>query len=383
MQLEAFLAARHTSSEAVAGQARQLVAAARGELLLAVGSLVEGLGTAKSDLDLLLLARRDPRELPEDLELSWASGECLVDMRIMPQAETERLMNSFAEWAAAPWDPSRAAPFPLEKRTLLHRIAHGVAIDGGDDGAIARPPIDALARLKLHAARHEARTVQVDMAGLLGAGDARSLGFAALQLLGLASDALLAGHHRTNPLPKWRLRLLSDLPEGWTAALGPHRSRPAAEILWDLSRLPRASEIGEVLRFAHRAAAFARAAFAWSEDVLLRAGRLYPDASPPAAGSCVVAGAGAALPPMDFDIDFAVCADGALVGRLNAFGEPLSVTPGELAALLLFDGETTHREAQAWVEARHGTRLDCAALEARLAARGLLAGPVAFAGRPA
>lgn len=374
VSLDFFLASKGTGAQAIVAEATACIDLLAGEELLAVGSLVEGLATVKSDLDLLLLSIREATELPDRLEISWASGRCLVDMRILGEPFLSDLLARFSRWSEAHWDPTFAPPFSAEERGLLHRIAVGTRLVGGDDTgreARPRPDLGALARLKLHAARHEARTVQVDMAGLRHSKDFRSLCFAAAQLMGLAVDAILAGHGLTNPLPKWRSRLLEKVPEGWRPGTLPRVSGSAGDLVWKLSVLPRSCSADSALRFALRISAFARAAFLWAEDALLRVGEdtIAPyveepvDASPPA------------LPFLDFDIDFSIAPDAVYLGRLNDFGDPLVISRSELDAALLFDGETSAGEADKMILRGRGETLSTADLRERCAAHGLLAFP--------
>src|SRR6202008_2286814 len=106
----------------------------------------------------------------------------------------------------------------------------------------ARPPPEpptreGLLRLKLHVARQAARTIQVDMAGLRDAGDHRSLAFAAQELMGHAIDAMLAAYGLSNPLLKWRSRLLERVPRDWELAMSVAPSGlTAGDRIWRLLR---------------------------------------------------------------------------------------------------------------------------------------------------
>lgn len=374
MDLNEFLALKGTSLAEVVAKAEHSVPIGEEDMLLAVGSLVEGLGTSKSDVDLLLLTRRDPADLPAGDHVTWVSGKSLVDMEVLAGRTVDDLLGRFEAWANAPFDPTDFAPFKLEQRTLLHRIAVSPRLARVASGTepFRRPSRPALARLKLHVARHEARTVQVDIAGLRGAGDYRSLAFAGVQLMGLAIDAILAGHRITNFNHKWRSRLLQDVPDDWQAELGPRRAGSAGAEIWRLLRFPETWERRDAMAFALDISAYARAAFAWAEETLLgdAEGRQTSPAAPaPPTGTA----AGDPLPHLDFDVDFSFAGAEARLGRLNEFDAPLRVSRAELAAALLFDGRTGAGEADAWVLARHGTPVDSRALAERCAAHGLLA----------
>jgi hypothetical protein len=372
VELNEFLAFKETSLGQVVAEAERSMVIHDDEMLLAVGSLVEGLGTTKSDLDLLLLTRRSAEELPPDEHVTWVSGKCLVDMRVLPGLAVEDLLGRFARWSGAPWDPTHASHLNLEQRTLLHRISNGPRLARGEPppDIHARPDPRALARLKLHVARHEARTVQVDMAGLQAAGDFRSLAFAGSQLMGLTIDAILAGHLMTNPLIKWRSRLLDDVPGEWQAQLGPRMGGRAGDTIWDLLRFPRTYRQEDALDYALRISAYARAAFAWVEAALLAPDDADAPAAPVGAGV-----PGEPLPFLDFDVDYSIGGNAVSLGRLNEFGQPLRISRADLEAALLFDGRTGADEADAWVYSRLGERVDSRALRERCAGHGLLAEP--------
>jgi hypothetical protein len=214
---DAFLVGKQTRVDGIVAAVDQAVGLGPGDRLLAVGSVVEGLGNRKSDLDLLLVAGSPSGIacLPgRDEEVSLAVGRCLVDVRVVAGSTVDDLMRRFDAWCRQPWRVTHAAGFTPDERTLLHRLGNSVVLrdDRRESGGSRVPAPPDLVRLKLHVARHLSRTIQVDMAGYRENGDHRTLVFAAQELLGTAVDALTAGYHLTNPAPKWRSRLLDRLP---------------------------------------------------------------------------------------------------------------------------------------------------------------------------
>ena len=319
------------------------------DVLLVVGSLVEGLGNSKSDLDLLLITPRAAELLPRRDEIAIIVGRCVVDVRILRLADIELLLARLDEWARLPWDVMHAAKFTKEERVLLHRLLHGQLVPHKVQGnAVARPARNSIARLNLHVARHISRTIQVDMVGYRESGDYRSLVFAAQELLGHAVDALLSGHGLTNPLPKWRSRLLDSIPADWESALTIRPSGiTAGQRVWQLHRAPEDAEEESSLEYALRITAFARAVFAWAERRLVRA---LPESEEQTAWPRVERSpADTVLPYLDFDVDFLLADEAVTVGRLNDFGETLRLSAREFALALFCDGTTTAREAEAFV----------------------------------
>jgi hypothetical protein len=317
---------------------------ARGDALLAAGSVVEGLGNSRSDLDLLLFTARPEQLLPRRDEVALVIGRHVVDVRILRWSQVEAQLSRLREWRDQPWDVTHHAGFTMEDRVLLHRLLHGRALSFPASGDSPRPAADDLALLKLHVARHMSRTIQVDLCGYLECEDYASLVFAAQELLGHAVDALVAAHGLTNPHPKWRMRLLSAVPANWETfvVLRPEHMS-IAERTWRLHRAPEHLRREECLRHALDISSFARAVFLWSERRLrLRrpSERLaWPDAKP--------SGADSTLPDLSLDVDFLLSDGDAALGRLNGFGETLGLSAGELDVAVLCDGITTARAAEA------------------------------------
>jgi hypothetical protein len=348
MRIDEFLRLRQTEMPAVLMNVDRAVGLGPDDVLLAVGSIVEGLGNSRSDLDLLFIT---PRQMDQS-SVTLVVGKCIIDVAILAVEAIDELFTRFEEWSREPWNVTHIAPFTLEERTLLHRLRHGLILHCGEREKVTSriPPAPDLARLKLHVARQQARTIQVDMAGYREAEDFSSLVFAAQDLLGHAVDALLAGHQITNFTAKWRSRLLKSLPSDWELALG---ARPtgltAAQLAWSLHRAPVRPDQKLALKHALRIMTFARAVFLWSETTLVKGARAKPKAWPrfkPQARDV-------RLPYLDFDIDFVMTNGHVTVARLNEFSETLKISQDDFALALLFDGTTTAREAERYV---FGTR---------------------------
>jgi hypothetical protein len=355
MDIAEFLSSRNVDPSTLAAGAQAAVGLDDDDVLLAVGSLAEGLGTGKSDLDLLLITPRDPGA-SEPRDIGLLVGDCVFDIQVWPLLRIEEEVAQFRAWAAQPWDITRLAAVDADRRRLLHRLSYCSVIFEGESSRLPtlQPSRSDLARLKLQIARHTARTIQVDMVGNLEVGDFASTVFAAQELLGHAVDALTAGHHLTNPNPKWRSRLLELLPSDWELVLG---TRPtglsADEIFWSLHRAPERPERNAVFEHALRIVTFARGVFAWAERRLLggdteaRKPIAWPAIAPMSDETC--------LPHLHLDVDFLQHDGRVTLGRLNASGDALDLTVGEFAVMLLFDGRTTTREAATFV---HGATAD-------------------------
>lgn len=341
IELEDFLKLRGTTLSHVVEKARSSLALAADDCLFSAGSLVEGLGTTKSDVDLLWLTELDPKSIPPAEQLTWVVGRCLVEVQAVTLSALRELLSRLKTWARLPWDTTHDAKFSFDERKLLHRFLHARPLHG--DASHLNPSAVDLTRLKLHVARQYSRTIQVDMVGNRDAGDLRSLVYAAQELLGHAVDALTAGYGFTNPIPKWRSRLLDQIPAGWERSL-PIRPEglTASEKVWQLHRAPERSDEQVVLDHAFRISAFARAVFAWAEmrlvngsrDELIDQSLFNPQST------------GHELPYLDFDVDFRIIDGRVFMGRLNEVGEPVILWPHEFAVALLCDGVTTVTETE-------------------------------------
>jgi len=345
MNLDEFLCAGGVDIPSLLATVSSSVGLQSGDLLLLVGSLVEGLGNSKSDLDLFLITPRAERSLPPQDEIALLVGRSVVDLRILRLAQIEELLARLAEWARQPWDVMHAAKFTKEERVLLHRLLHGKVLPCRDQiNPVPRPSKKAVARLNLHVARHISRTIQVDMIGYRESEDYCSLVFAAQELLGHAVDALLAAYELTNPLPKWRSRLLESIPSKWESLL---TLRPdgvsAGQRIWRLHRAPEHPDRDASLGHASRIATFARPVFIWAESRLVRESTtlneqlVWPQLERWPTD--------VTLPHLDLDVDFLIEDGNVTIGRLNDFGETLRLSHVEGSLALLFDSTTTAREA--------------------------------------
>jgi hypothetical protein len=338
-RVAAFLQQGGSTSAEVLGRVKNLIGIEPTDTLLAVGSVPEGHGTPMSDLDLILITDRDPTMRPQAAAV--IAGRRVVDVLVLRRTTATELLGRLREWNEQRRDLSLPAEFDLSERTRLHRLTCGVRLAGR---RLENKPSDraALANLKLHVARHAARTVQVDLVGYRSVADYVSMCYATQDLLGHALDALLAGHGETNPTPKWRNRFLDRLPTDWESELPARPSGSSASALaWELHRLPVSPEPGLSMAQALRVTAFARRVFLWAEWKLLRGGTvaLGPVQSPPGASSSP------ALPSLDLDVDFAGTNGRWRLGRLNAFGQTLDVDDEGMAIALQCDGISRLDEA--------------------------------------
>ena len=349
LKYDEYLSFKKTSEQSIRDEARLLTHADGQEVLLAVGSVAENLGNSKSDLDLLMISPRSSlADKTDNVECSWVSGNCIVDMVILTMSDVKALIKRLDSWAATPWDVSRAAAFSAEELLLLHRLCNGVGLSSNANLQEARgllPDRDKVARLKLHTARHMARTVQVDMAGYKRLGDWYSLIYASQDLLGHAADGLLAAFQRTKPNPNWRSRLLHELPPVWAQHIVTRcLTADARQAFWSMHYAPATVDAACALAHACRSTTFGRAVFAWAECMLVH-GLDRALQQPSRAQGSFPTGLCQVLSYLELDVDFVITKDGVSVARLNEFDATLQASLDQFCLILQHDGMTTVSEA--------------------------------------
>src|SRR5688572_25083978 len=371
MNIDDFLRRGGADWPAVISQVNAKVGLRAGDVLLAVGSLAEDMGTGRSDLDLLLITGRPEDKFPSVDHVLVLVERCFVDVQLWRLSDFEKLIAKFNAWSQTPWDVTHAVKFSIDERTLLHRLLHCRLVKEDKQRRVMKqlPSRRELARLRLHVARQASRTIQVDMSGYREIRDYSTLVFAAQELLGHAVDALLASYEITNPLVKWRHRLLSLLPADWDRSLG---IRPtgvtAQQYVWDLHRAPERPGRKAALEHAFRITTFARAAFLWSEFRLIENSIA---AEPISWRSMRMKPHDVLLPYLDFDVDFLVGGDRTFLARLNEFNQPIEVSLSELRLTLLFDGRTTLSQAKRISAGSNGHSAPVEELIARIRRAGL------------
>lgn len=349
MNLTKFLEFHGTDLPSVISAVDRNVNLLRNDVLLAVGSVAEGFGNKKSDLDLLLITPREGTSLPVHDEYGIVINKCLIDVRILPKKEVDDLLRKLHAVTEGHWDVTHAIKMTVEQRTLLHRLYHGQLINTieNEHRWEVSPSLSELLRLKLHVARHEARTVQVDLVGYRDSGDYRTLVHSAQHLLGQAIDALTACFELTNPVSKWRFRLLDQLPDHWI-----HRfvlrgtADSASEYYWKLHSLPAYLHKEGALEYALRIVSFARSIFIGAEIELIE--RSFPRiVLQNKVGSSNLSrnNGPTLLPALEFDVDYKLIGEKAILGRINEMAQMVTLTTQGLAIAILHDGVTTVGEA--------------------------------------
>ena len=334
-----FFHLKDTALETIVEEARTKGNISEQDILILVGSLTEGLATQKSDVDLILITDRPPPTEDNKTSIAWQSGKCLVDMEFIQQSDVDTLLASFMGWSSADWDSTFAAKLSLDERKLLHRYVNGIYLndpDGSKKRRVAPYSQTELAKLKLHTARHMARTIQVDIVGNLLNQDYRTAAFAAQELLGHATDAVLAAQGLTNPTPKWRSKLI-ELVSVENVIDWCDQSSSFEDGIWQLHHFPKYQQ-EVVLDKIMALIAFCRAVFFYAECKLIYPDLLAEDFKIYADFALRDKEQHALLPGLELDVDFHIADQEIYIGRLNEFGKATKVNYQQFMKVLQLDG---------------------------------------------
>src|SRR5215213_8626627 len=115
MRIDEFLRLRETQMAAVLMSVDKAVGLGPDDVLLAVGSIVEGLGNSRSDLDLLFITPRHDAQTAHS-SVTLVVGKCIIDVAVLGAEAIENLFTRFEEWSTQPWNVTHGAPFSPDER---------------------------------------------------------------------------------------------------------------------------------------------------------------------------------------------------------------------------------------------------------------------------
>src|SRR5688572_25619549 len=125
MQFSDFLNYHGISISDVATLATSTLNLTTDDTLFVCGSVVEGFGNEKSDLDLLLVSAREDLPLTSRDAILLKMGHCAIDLRVIRSAAAEDLLKRFDQWVAEPRQLRSAMAFTHDERLFLHRLRSG------------------------------------------------------------------------------------------------------------------------------------------------------------------------------------------------------------------------------------------------------------------
>jgi hypothetical protein len=181
----------------------------RGSVCLLSGSLAEGLGNVRSDLDLFILEDSNSEE-----DFNFSIRDVVIDVKFLSRSNLDIYLSELeSAWKSC--DDRVAYRFAENYSDILHRLLIAQPLTG-DEENILKTTIDArfLSDILIRRSTILASALQTDICGLTEDGDTRTAISTAEELLGAAVDCLLGASGNTNPNAKWRWRkLFSRFPK--------------------------------------------------------------------------------------------------------------------------------------------------------------------------
>jgi hypothetical protein len=329
--LDDYLAQHNLKLGTVCEVVRRQLNVADADLIFIAGSLVEGLGNKRSDLDIYWVTDGRPAFTKQSLPV----GSCVADVQILPAQSVEELVRRFAAWLGAEdGDPRHFTP---RDRLQLHRLLNCVAIQsrGRLESLIKTITKESLARHKVALSKVEAFNLHLDLVGLLEEGKYYSLIGAAQFLLGYAIDTLVAAYGFTNPNPKWRIELFNSLPTAWEERLPGRSLHLQPDRFWlEHNRPPVKADPKACEKYVERITTFSRNVHAWATWLLTdaKSATAYPPAGPTPGRKSPK------LPKLKMDVVAEYRADQFYIYAVSNPTSYAQVSPAAWRVISLFDG---------------------------------------------
>ncbi|UXY14938.1 hypothetical protein N8I74_16700 [Chitiniphilus purpureus] len=360
MDIHAYLEWHDTGLEALSCMLLDETGACGDDVLYVTGSLVEGLGNLRSDIDVYLVTGRTFEARADFASVLIIPFEaCPVDVEIVAPERIEALIGRLARFAPDhDVDPRRAATaFSAAELKLLHNLRQGVPLFGAPRLADwqARIVPRTLSRILFDLSQVYLGMLHLDILGQIEDGDAAS----AIQLIeqyrGHLIGALLAALGNTNPADKWRLRLLERLTAGRHAPdLPPGHDLPGLARQLRGFRVSRPSVLVAfeafiaLQRLAHVIVPWGQRRFADP------AAQHLTGSSVPVQPQPALPGGDGVLPALSIELSLRFCGPDAY--RLTPLDEhcAIEVNQQAYAILLCFDGKTTLNQAAGRLAAHSG-----------------------------
>lgn len=267
MDLKSYLQRHGLSTSHLVEVSESQLGLTGGDVLCAIGSLVEDLGNGRSDVDLLLITDRTNIATTYPSVAVLPLGSLYIDVYILDTSTAEALVGRLAVFAGASGDPRDAGEFGHGELKLLHRMIHAEILCGfrAYQRLVYSISIESLVRQRIQNALHECKCLALDLLGMESDEDWPSMTMASSLMLDYSVEALLAGHGLTNPVVKWRMKLLQRLPQDWSEVLpGIRYSTDAINTYIELRRHPQVLTGDKVVAHCLSVASYCRAILCWA-----------------------------------------------------------------------------------------------------------------------
>ncbi len=238
------------------------------DTVFVAGSLVEGIGNARSDVDVFVVAAESIRSSREPLILRF--GGLTIDVETQTLAHVDALITSLERQVASGDVVAASSALSRSEVEFLHRVCVSRPLqDAGRLGRWKAIVRECMPTLIVRRALVSADGHHVDCVGAAEDRDWESAALMAQHCADSAADALLAATGCTSEAPKWRMRRLRRIDRG-SAELGMlgggSWENPADEYL-RLTLSKRPDEFG-LRRQVFAAVQFANRVLPWAARVL-------------------------------------------------------------------------------------------------------------------
>jgi hypothetical protein len=316
------------------------VSAVPGEVALLTGSLVEGLGNLRSDIDVYWVTDRPVETTFANALVCDMGAGVAADIEVFRPNGLRDLLSRFADIDTGPNRDVRrsATSFSLSELKLLHNLRIGIPLWGADGLEALQLALDsvALARTLLDLAHAHLDMLHSDILGALGAGEITTARHLLRAFRNHLAGALLAGLGETNPAEKWR-------PQKLTLARAAHGDiqlpggRPLSEMVDEIENSDARIGTDDPYQVFRRLLAASWSILPWAETLLSGAA---PRRGNRGSVQTRPSGGGRPLPALSLECRVGCDSRGVW---LSALRSPQILYLGPLAHDLLpcFDGETS------------------------------------------
>ncbi|GGY26836.1 PqqD family protein [Paludibacterium paludis] len=357
MRLSDYLRSHRLDMTRLEAFVREQFAPLPDEPVYLTGSLVEGLGNRRSDLDVYLLTDRGmPSTLINGSMAIMALERTTVDLEVISPARVDALLARLASLPSNEMRDQRvsATAFAPAELKFLHNLRIGAPICNEDAFRRIASQVEGrrLARLLFDHAVAWINSLHVDILGLIEDRDHASARHLLHHYLGHLAAAFLAANGNTNPAEKWRVRKLAGLAlgggraamPGGASVAGMARSFQALHIACEADAASVRREFGRIARMGH-------AIIPWGQRRFLENAALEPQPEPPedfppaAHHHSGHDATEAPLEPLELDCHLRYAGNGDYVLTAIDDGTTLTLNESGYELLLRFDGRTSRREA--------------------------------------
>lgn len=350
MNLDRYLARHGGSLRGLTRSIKDQLGDRTGTVCYLAGSLIEGIGNTRSDIDVYAIADGSPRHATfADVVIGDYKGVTL-DIEFVASATIERLLDRLSQYPPDALRDHRvsATAFSFGELKVLHNLAIGHPILSESEFEELRQRCDEVALARVNFDRHQAYlgVLQDDALGFLEQGQLDAARCILRQMRSHLTGLLLAANGNTNPAEKWHFAALKRLGKSKKARILPHLA--TVDVIDELRALDKAIGSQDPFMTFRRINHLSLALVPWGLrqfcDQAASASTSAACGRRPRAAGCKRSD-GRKLPPLTLDAMAGYDDGGIWISKL-AHPKRLYLNPLAHELLLSFDGQTCVDEAR-------------------------------------